>query len=185
MKLLPEFAFQALLKNFTKKSIDETQLERARWRWEFLRLNGDYINDCSNLKEEISEQLPTHNNYGLTCWIKPEFTFDEYLKNIADQISDSDYDNIDKADDLRYLAISILGGPFENAVRLLRDSYVYVEVGINLLLPDNEILEEVSELLRERRDKILKRRPSKALENYLKAVSLKKAGKTPIPYRAI
>ena len=106
---IPEFAFQNLLNNISKKSIDETQLERARWRWEFLRLNDDYIKDCSNLKEDI-EQLPTHNNYGLSCWINPELTFDEFLKNIADHISDSDYDNIDKDEALGILQFLIWVG---------------------------------------------------------------------------
>ena len=174
-----------MTKGIPKKSIDETQLERAKWRWEFLRLNDEYIKDCPNWIEQISDPLPCQNKYGIFCWINPELTFDQYLNCIADEISKVKSESLDKDLVTRWLAIHNMGGPFLDCVSIMDAEGFGVTLSINLLAPDEEIKEIISSILVERRGKISKRRPQKTLENCLKAVALKKAGKTPNEIAAI
>jgi hypothetical protein len=167
--------YDTLSPQFPESSISEDILERARWRWEFIRLNENYRNKCQALKVETFLITPQENEFGIS-WTNPDLSFDEVLQIVRDDLAGVPVDNKDKA--VRFFVLSYFGFLSQPAAAVIGETGNRITVTINLDSPDNKILQEVAEILKTRRAVIGRGRPFKKLAEYHRAFSLHQAGKT-------
>jgi hypothetical protein len=168
--------YETLSKQFPESSISEDQIKRARWRWEFLRLNKNYIKKCLALKVETILISPQQNEFETSSWINPKLSFDEILQIVRDDLKGVKVDDIDKA--IRFFVLHHFGLLSQPAAAILETHTDTIKVQINLNAPDSQIAKEVAEILKTRRAVIGKGRQFKALAEYHRAFSLHQAGKT-------
>jgi hypothetical protein len=161
--------YETLSKQFPESSISEDQIERARWRWEFLRLNEGYRKKCLDLKVETILITPQQNEFG-TSWVNPKLSFDEVLQIVRDGLKGVKVDDKDKA--IRFFALHHFGLLSQPAVGIVGEQGNTIGLQINLNLPDRQILKEVAEILTTRRAAIGKGRPFKKLAEFHRAYIL-------------
>jgi hypothetical protein len=169
--------YETLSKQFPESSISEKQIEdRARWKWEFLKLNKNYIEKCLALKVETILISPQYNEFGTPSWINPALSFDEILKIVRDDLEGVEVDKKDQA--IRLFALYHFGLLSQPVTAILETLTGAIKIQINLNAPDSQILIEVAEILKERRAAIKKDQPYKKLAEYHQAFLLHQAGKT-------
>jgi hypothetical protein len=168
--------YETLSKQFPESSISEDQIERARWRWEFLRLNENYIEKCLAFKVKTFLILQQQNEFKTFSWINPKLSFDEILQIVRDDLKGVKVDDKDKA--IRLFALHHFGLLSQPATAILETHTDTIKIQINLNAPDRQIAKEVAEILKERRAAIEKDRPLKKLAEYHQAHLLHQAGKT-------
>jgi hypothetical protein len=167
--------YETLSKQLPEGSISDDQVKRARWRWEFLRLNPDYRERCSALRVETILITPQQNEFG-TSWLNPKLSFDKILQLVRGDLKGVEVDDKDKA--IRFFALHHFGLLSQPAVGIVGEHDNTIGLQINLNLPDSQILQEVAEILKTRRATIGKGRPFKKLAEYHQAYVLYQAGKT-------
>jgi hypothetical protein len=168
--------YETLSKQLPESSISEDQIKRARWKWEFLRLNKNYIEKCLALKVKTFLILPQHNEFKISSWINPKLSFDEILQIVRDDLKGVKVDDKDKA--IRIFTLLVFGMLLHPAVGIIGEHDNTIGLQINLNAPDSQIKKEVAEILKTRRAAIGKGRQFKTLAEYHRAFSLHQAGKT-------
>ena len=174
--------YEALSRSFPESSISEDQIERTKWRWEFLRLNEDYRSKCAALKAKTILITPQYNEFG-THWINPDLSFDEIIQAVSDDLKGVNVDDVERA--VWFFVMSHFGmvNPAVTIVQRFADEHLEqksgsIEILISLDSPDSQILQEVAEILKERRSSVDKKRRFKKLAEYHRAFTLYQAGKT-------
>jgi hypothetical protein len=175
--------YETTSRSFPESSLSQDQIERARWRWKFLRLSEDYRKKCQALKVKTFLITPQYNEFG-TTWINPDLSFDEIIQAVRDDLKGADVDDRDKAVRLFVLyrfgmlsqpAVSVIQ---RHANKQIKKESGSIEILVNLNAPDSQILHEVAEILKERRAAVDKKRRFKKLAEYHRAFTLYQAGKT-------